>query len=264
MKKPNFDSDSIKGVFFDLYGTLFIYDNMEAAWEDWITIFYQKLKNNGLKMNMEQFRSKTDGFFSLPEPKQKEQDLSIFQCRVKRYTNELGLALTNKKIKKLSEACLNAWQKYVLIDPNVAPLLKELQKFKKLALISKFDHPPHLYNILRTNEILDYFDYIVISGEVGIKKPNPEIFSFALKELNLSPSEVIYIGDAPEDIHAAQSANIIPIIIKRKNLEHYSLQTDFKNNGYSPNLNLPNYQNAFHINALTDLYEIFKLNRYKS
>jgi putative hydrolase of the HAD superfamily len=257
MNKNSFDENRIKAVFFDAYGTLFIYDNMENAWKDWIKTFYEKLKKYGLKMNLEEFRQKTDGFFSRPEPTQTTNGLSIFQCRVKRYSEKLGLNLNNSQIKEISEACLNAWQKYVLLDQNVIPLFKRIKKSKKLALISNFDHPPHLHNILKKSKIFNMFDHIVISGEVGVKKPNPEIFNFALEELGLKPEEVIYIGDAPEDVQAAHSANIFPVVIKRKNLEHYSLHTDYKTKGYSRTIEIPQYKKVLKICSLKELYELF-------
>ncbi|TXT66481.1 MAG: hypothetical protein BAJALOKI1v1_290003 [Promethearchaeota archaeon] len=257
MNSPDFNPDKIQGIFFDVYGTLFIYNNMEDAWKDWITTYHRLLHAKGLQMPLETFISKTDGFFSLPEPTDKEKDFSVFQCRVKRYVEELGLELSNEIIKEISDKCLNEWQKYVLLDPEVIPLLAYLKQNKKLALISNFDHPPHLHNLLKASKIIEYFDHITISGEIGIKKPNPEIFSSALAELNLSPGEVIYIGDSPVDVKAAQEANMTPIIIMRKNLEHYSLQTDFNKEGISRKISLPKYKDILIINSLKDLYDLF-------
>ncbi|MFC1452257.1 HAD family hydrolase [Verrucomicrobiota bacterium] len=33
-----------KGVFFDLYGTLLVYGDMEAAWADWLRAFHESLR----------------------------------------------------------------------------------------------------------------------------------------------------------------------------------------------------------------------------
>jgi len=41
------------------------------------------------------------------------------------------------------------------------------------------------------------FSVILISEEVGIKKPDPRIFQIALDKLNLLPSETIFVGDNP-------------------------------------------------------------------
>ncbi len=53
-----------KGVFFDLYGTLLIYGDMEAAWSDWLTALRGCLQLHGLSMAQEDFAERCDGFFS--------------------------------------------------------------------------------------------------------------------------------------------------------------------------------------------------------
>lgn len=44
-----------------------------------------------------------------------------------------------------------------------------------------------------------YFDIILVSEWEGIKKPDPLIFNNALRKLNVSANEAIYIGDHPEN-----------------------------------------------------------------
>jgi len=61
----------------------------------------------------------------------------------------------------------------------------------------------------------EFFDSVVISGEVGVKKPDPRIFSFALDKAGLNPAEVAYVGDTQEDMQAACSTGLIPILILR-------------------------------------------------
>jgi putative hydrolase of the HAD superfamily len=60
-----------------------------------------------------------------------------------------------------------------------------------------------------------FFDTIIISGDVGVKKPNPAIFSIALEQTGLSKNEVIYVGDTNEDVAAAMAAGIRPIFLAR-------------------------------------------------
>jgi len=44
--------------------------------------------------------------------------------------------------------------------------------------------------------LAQYFDVIVTSGELGVKKPNHLIFETALARLNASPTECVFIGDS--------------------------------------------------------------------
>ncbi|MBN2309440.1 MAG: HAD family hydrolase [Candidatus Hydrogenedentes bacterium] len=57
-------------------------------------------------------------------------------------------------------------------------------------------------------------DFIVVSGEVGVHKPNPGIFEHALALAHAAPERAIYVGDQPEvDIAGAQRAGLQAVLI---------------------------------------------------
>jgi len=63
--------------------------------------------------------------------------------------------------------------------------------------------------------IRNKFDAILVSEEVGIKKPNPQIFEFVLSRLELEPDECVYIGDHPRnDIEGAGKVGMNTIWMK--------------------------------------------------
>ncbi|MFW9823143.1 MAG: HAD family hydrolase, partial [Candidatus Thorarchaeota archaeon] len=65
-------------------------------------------------------------------------------------------------------------------------------------------------------KIDEYFDLIIISDEIGIKKPNPELFEYWLKKFNVFGEETIYIGDRiDKDIFPANINNIHSIYLHR-------------------------------------------------
>ncbi len=224
----------IKGVFFDLFGTLMIYNNMQKAWERWLKALYENFKECGLKMPLKSFALKCDGFLAKTEPVIKNHKLTLYEKRIYSLGLELNLQLEIQGIREIVNKTIKSWQKYVPLDPDTIPVLEVLKKSKILALVTNFDHPPYVHSLLSELKLTNFFDSIIISSEVGFKKPNPMIFSFALKQTNLQPNEVCYIGDAKEDMEAAYSAKIYPILIKRKahlaaeliedyNLRHFSL-----------------------------------------
>ncbi len=54
-----------------------------------------------------------------------------------------------------------------------------------------------------------------MESEAGIKKPDPAIFEMAIKQLNLSPNQCIYIGDHPvNDIEGAAKVGMETIWLK--------------------------------------------------
>lgn len=248
----------IKGIFFDLYGTLLIYNDNPKAWADWISTFYNILKNHGLESSIESFAIKCDGFFGKNEPPPQNDGLTIYERRIQRLCRELSLNLSNNELRFTANSCLNAWHEYVSLDPDTIPVLKEFKKNKKIALISNFDYPPHIYSVLFDMNLYRFFDSIVISGEVGVKKPDPRIFSIALEQTDLQNNEVIYIGDAPEDIQGAKAADIRPILIQRDQLDQDRLITDYLANQDS----LKDYQTNLifkDVEKISNLKDLFKV-----
>ena len=62
---------------------------------------------------------------------------------------------------------------------------------------------------LETTKIKPYFDHVIISGEVGISKPDPRIYEYTCKLANIDTSESLFIGDTfSTDIVGAYRANM--------------------------------------------------------
>ncbi|HEY6284844.1 MAG TPA: HAD family hydrolase [Ktedonobacteraceae bacterium] len=67
---------------------------------------------------------------------------------------------------------------------------------------------------LQTIGLLDYFEYepMAISADLGIRKPNPDIFLHALNMLNVPPEEAAMVGDSLKaDIVGARMLDILAI-----------------------------------------------------
>jgi putative hydrolase of the HAD superfamily len=94
-------------------------------------------------------------------------------------------------------------------------VLEELQRRGlKLGVISNFDS--RVYTVMRSLEILHFFDAVTISSESGYAKPHPEIFRAALRALDVEASRTILVGDnLADDVRAAQSVGIDAILIDR-------------------------------------------------
>ncbi|MCK4286055.1 MAG: hypothetical protein KAX18_07620 [Candidatus Lokiarchaeota archaeon] len=133
----------INGVFFDLFGTLLIYTDMQKAWERWLQALYEDFEECGLEMPQKSFALKCDGFLAKPEPTIKNDKLTVYEKRIYSLGLELNLQLEIDDIREIVNNTINAWQKYVPLDPDTIPVLETLKKSKILALITNFDHPPY-------------------------------------------------------------------------------------------------------------------------
>lgn len=57
-----------------------------------------------------------------------------------------------------------------------------------------------------------YFKQLVVSGEIGMLKPNEEIYQYILRKYNLNPSECIFIDDLPINVEGAYRLGINGIV----------------------------------------------------
>jgi HAD superfamily hydrolase (TIGR01549 family) len=67
---------------------------------------------------------------------------------------------------------------------------------------------------LQSMGLLDYFEYdhMAISADLGIRKPNPDIFMYALNRLSVPPEEAAMVGNSLKaDIVGARMLNILAI-----------------------------------------------------
>ena len=80
------------------------------------------------------------------------------------------------------------------LEPGALELLQDLRSAGfRLGLISNFDL--RLYEILKHVRILDLFEHIVVSSQVGADKPSPRIFEEALRRFQVEPAELLHVGD---------------------------------------------------------------------
>jgi epoxide hydrolase-like predicted phosphatase len=80
--------------------------------------------------------------------------------------------------------------------------IKVLRKTYKTALLSNVGRGS-LYKRFSSEELEQLFDEVVVSGEVGITKPNPDIYLLTAKRLKVSPSSCIFLDDRQTYVQAA-------------------------------------------------------------
>lgn len=205
----------VKGVFFDLYGTLMVYGDMDAAWGAWYDAFHRYLSPYGV--TEEQLSACIEGFYEWELPPDDGGRLTMFERRVDLLCRErLGIEVGESDVKDMAAQEIESWSEHVWPDPEAYDVLSTLGRAKALALVSNFDHPPHIHSLLRELDYRRFFETVVISGDVGVQKPDPRIMYIALDALGLRPEETVYIGDSAEDMEAAHAAGMRRILIRRE------------------------------------------------
>jgi HAD superfamily hydrolase (TIGR01509 family) len=75
------------------------------------------------------------------------------------------------------------------------PLLEELRRRYRLAVVSNFDYTPTAIGILREAGVADLFEVVVVSDAVGWRKPAPTIFRQTLEAMGLDARDALFVGD---------------------------------------------------------------------
>ena len=125
------------------------------------------------------------------------------------FFRELGLdeaALPEGFGRSLIDAHRGALGHAAEFPPHHVPLLRRLAEHYRLAVVSNFDYTPTALGMLQDAGVVDLFDTIVVSDAVGWRKPRPEIFELALRQLGVEPGVALFVGDRADiDVAGAQA-----------------------------------------------------------
>lgn len=94
-----------------------------------------------------------------------------------------------------------------VLDIQLVEVIRQLKsKYKTAVLSNAFSNLRHLLE--NEWQIADAFDYLVISAEVGMMKPDPRIFEHTLNVSGEPASATVFIDDSPVNIQAAHNCGI--------------------------------------------------------
>jgi len=97
------------------------------------------------------------------------------------------------------------------INSGLIEIIKGLKdKGYKIALLS--NNGITLRQRLQEQGILQLFDAVIISAEVGYQKPQPEIFELLFNTLGVDGGEVTFVDDAKKSLEGAESIGYTPVL----------------------------------------------------
>ena len=97
------------------------------------------------------------------------------------------------------------------IHPEIIPLFESLkEKNIKIGLITNCYFEER--DVIKESILFDYFDSVFMSCEVGLKKPDIEIFQRCMIDLEVEPEECLYVGDGGSfELETAKSLGMHPL-----------------------------------------------------
>jgi HAD superfamily hydrolase (TIGR01509 family) len=99
--------------------------------------------------------------------------------------------------------------------PDAVAGLAWLQGRCQVALLS--NAPPSLRTLLDQLGLARYFDHMIISGEVDVRKPDPGIYHLALSSLGVRAEESLFVDDLEENLAAARGVGMACLLMDRGN-----------------------------------------------
>ena len=191
-----FHLHKIKGIIFDYGGTI------DSNGKHWAEVLWESYQEQQVPVTKEQFReayvyaerylatnpviAAQDNFYMLLEKKVRIQTEYLINKRILVENDK-----TEGYILAISEQCYTFVKD--LIRKEIA-ILTALKNRYPLVLVSNFYG--NVQSVLSDFGLLSYFDSIIESAVVGIRKPDPAIFKLGIDALALDPSSVVVIGDS--------------------------------------------------------------------
>lgn len=219
----NQDWAAIKAVTFDLWETLIVEKN---GWNKRRTNarclnLSQALDEIGVRIPVDQltfaFKKMTSWLASIWNLNKEVTHLDQILFIIKTASRG-SITIKEEWMDRLSVAYISAFFEVPpYLNPDTRKLLQWLVDHKKLVgLICNTGVTPGvgLRKFLAKEGVATYFDLMMFSDEVGIRKPNPEIFRVIAKELKTKPREIVHVGDnLITDIWGAKNAGFKAIYL---------------------------------------------------
>lgn len=96
-------------------------------------------------------------------------------------------------------------------NQELVDMLQGLRPQYKLAMLSNLGRNSSV-KLFTPEERAKLFDAVVISGEVGMIKPEPGIFEYVCRQLGVEPSEAVFIDDAARNCEGARAVGMQAIV----------------------------------------------------
>ena len=207
---------TIKGILFDLYGTLIDIETDESLEEIYRAIAHY-LTYHGISLHRWEVR---DRYYEIMKQQKEERCEEYPEIDVKAIWNSLlrreGIRAPSTR-KKLAEILAQLYRaisrKRLQLYPDVKRVLDELLPTYRMAIVSDAQ-PCWAVPEMKAVGLNGYFEPIIISANYRFRKPDTRLFGKALDTMKLVPAEVFYVGnDMYRDIYGASQLGIKTIFV---------------------------------------------------
>jgi 2-haloacid dehalogenase len=135
------------------------------------------------------------------------QDWNVRQDAGRSFTEAVAeLVAHYPAYEDLIKAYHRRWEEMIAgpIEPTVDILSELKEAGYPLCALSNWS--AETFSLVRPRfQFLDWFDLILVSGEVGLIKPDPRLFALLLHKIDRTPEDCLFIDDHPANVEAARA-----------------------------------------------------------
>ncbi|MFY9242706.1 MAG: YjjG family noncanonical pyrimidine nucleotidase [Polaribacter sp.] len=214
MKVTN--NNKIQHVFFDLDHTLWDFEkNSDLAFQK---VFNEHQIEINLETFLEVYRPLNLEFWRLYREEKITKEELRYQ-RLKKAFDGVNFTISDDLIDLIAIDYINYLPHFNHLFDGTFEILDYLKDKYQLHIITN-GFAEIQTKKMESSKILHYFNSIITSESVGVKKPNPKVFYHALEAAQAKSENSIMIGDSLEaDIFGAMNANMYAIHCNFENAE---------------------------------------------
>ena len=207
---------AIKGILFDLYGTVIDIETDESLEEIYRGIAHY-LTYHGVYLHRWEVR---DRYYEIMRQQKEEGGEECPEIDVEAIWNSflrqegIGAPLVRRRLALILAQMYRAIsRKRLQLYPDVKRVLDELHPTFRMALVSDAQ-PCYALPEMKAVGLEGCFDPVIISAHYGFRKPDTRLMQKALDIMKLLPAEAIFVGnDMYRDIYGASRLGIKSIFV---------------------------------------------------
>ncbi|MCW4049990.1 MAG: HAD family hydrolase [Candidatus Bathyarchaeota archaeon] len=205
----------IDTIFFDNWNTLVqAPDLMKRGGST--ERFHRYLMMQGIEIPYNRF---VDVYRPISAKQRKEADADGYReldyhTRLELVFTEIGLSDVKTHAARAWKAYLDEWTVLTEFFPETQGVLAALRGKYKLGVITNYMHGPTCRDVFDKLGYEDIFDSLIVSEEVGYRKPAKIIFEEALRDIDSKPETCVMVGDMYDaDIVGANGIGMRSVLI---------------------------------------------------
>ncbi|MFQ5484616.1 MAG: HAD family hydrolase [Desulfobacterales bacterium] len=203
----------IKAIGFDLFNTLITAEPI--ALNEAMSRLVSSLQKSGLVLKPESFeKAYAEAAVKFIEKARRNgiETHNRFWISEALSRGDQNIPPDDHRVTEAVDAYFSAFYPRCHLIPGSKEMLCRLKKTYLLGLLSNFTHAPAARKIVQQAGLTGFFHVVLISGELGYRKPHPATFDRLAEQLNVKKDQILYVGDDPEaDVIGARQAGLQPV-----------------------------------------------------